>query len=214
MTMHGRHPACFALLVLGGCLTFPTPVAAQQFPAYPNPPAQTNWGQPGGLTDWFWRRDMRQPAPRQIVRPEVANAAGAAAEPVAKPQPRLAKPPRNPARGTIAQPARLKSAASWKRMKNDATVRNLRNCLVAYAAREADRDKEASLSTLLIRATEESCRKEVDALIRTLATRSESAAIEPVMRELVQGLFVPAAKSAVSNRAPPAASAATVSLDP
>lgn len=207
--MHGRHPAWFSLLVLGGCLTFPTPVASQQFPVYPAPAPQTNWGQPGGLTDWFWGRDPRQPAPRPIVRPAVVNAAGVAAEPVAKPQPRPAKPPR------LAQPAKLKSAASWKRIKNDATVRNLRNCLVAYAAREADHDKEASLSTLLIRATEESCRKQVDALIRTLAARSESAAIEPVMRELVQGLFVPAAKSAIGNRAPPpATAAATVSLDP
>src|SRR5262245_47089456 len=154
-TMHGRHPACFALLVLGGCLTFPTPVAAQQFPTYPDPPPQTNFGQPGGMTDWFWRRDMRQPTPRPIVRPEIDKAASVTAEPV-KPQPRLRKPVRNPARDKLAQSERLKSAASWKRMKGDATVRNLRNCLVAYAAREADRDKEASLSTLLIRATEES----------------------------------------------------------
>jgi hypothetical protein len=212
--MHGRHPACFALLVLGGCLTFPTPVAAQQFPNYPDPPAQTNFGQPSGMTDWFWRRDMRQPTPRPIVRPEIEKAVSVTAEPVAKPQPRLRKPVRNPARDKLAQSsARLKSAASWKRIKGDATVRNLRNCLVAYAAREADHDKEASLSTLLIRATEESCRKEVDALIRTLAARSDSAAIEPVMRELVQGLFVPAAKSAISDRAPPEASAASGSLD-
>jgi hypothetical protein len=33
------------------------------------------------------------------------------------------------------------------------------------------------------------------------------------MRELVQGLFVPAAKSALSDRVPPEASAAKVSLD-
>src|SRR5262245_52164887 len=65
-TMHGRHPAWFSLLVLGGCLTFPTPVASQQFPVYPAPAPQTNWGQPGGLTDWFWGRDPRQPAPRPI----------------------------------------------------------------------------------------------------------------------------------------------------
>ena len=96
-------------------------------------------------------------------------------------------------------------------MKGDATVRNLRNCLVAYAKSEADRDKEASLSTLLIRATEESCRKQVDALIRTLAARSDSTAIEPLMRELVQGLFVPAAKSAISNRTPPEAATTAVS---
>ncbi len=210
--MHGRHPACLALLVLGGCLTFPTPVAAQQFPTYPDPPPQANFGQPGGMSDWFWRRDMRQPTPRPIVRPEIAKAASVTAEPV-KPQPRLRKPVRNPARDKLAQSARLKSAAAWKRMKSDATVRNLRNCLVAYAAREADRDKEASLSTLLIRATEESCRKQVDALIRTLAERSDSAAIEPLMRELVQSLFVPAAKSAISDRAPPEAAATTVSLD-
>jgi hypothetical protein len=208
--MHGRHPACFALLVLGGCLTFPTPVAAQQFPAYPDPPAQTNWGQPGGMTDWFRRRDMRQPMPRPIVRPEITKAASVSPEPAAKPQPRLPKPARN----NVAQSPRLKSAAAWKRMKGDATVRNLRNCLVAYAAREAERDKEANLSTLLIRATEESCRKQVDALIRTLAARSDSAAIEPLMRELVQSLFVPAAKSAISNRAPPETTSATVSLDP
>jgi hypothetical protein len=211
--MHGRHPACFALLVLGGCLTFPTPVAAQQFPAYPAPPAQTNFGQPSGMTNWFWRRDMRQPAPRPMVRAEIDKAASVAAEPVAKPQPRLRKPASSPARDKVAQSARLKSAASWRRIRSDATVKNLRNCLVAYAAREADRDKEASLSTLLIRATEESCRKQVDALIRTLAARSDSAAIEPVMRELVQGLFVPAAKSAINDRAPPEASAAAASLD-
>jgi hypothetical protein len=211
--MHGRHPACFALFVLGGCLTFPTPVAAQQFPNYPDPPAQTNFGKPGGMTDWFWRRDTPRPTPRPTVSPEIDKAANVTAEPAAKPQPRLRKPVGNPAPAKIAQSARLKSAASWKRIKGDATVKSLRNCLVAYAEREADRDKEASLSTLLIRATEESCRKEVDALIRTLAARSDSAAIEPVMRELVQGLFVPAAKSALSDRVPPEASAAKVSLD-
>jgi hypothetical protein len=163
------------------------------------------------MADWFWRRNMRQPTPRPIVRPEI-DKASVTTEPV-KPQPRLRKPVRNPARDKLAQSGRLKSAAAWRRMKGDATVKNLRNCLVAYAAREADRDKEASLSTLLIRATEESCRKQVDALIRTLAARSDSAAIEPVMRELVQGLFVPAAKSAINDRAPPEASAAAASLD-
>jgi len=209
--MHGRHPACFALLVLGGCLTFPTPAAAQQFPTYPDPPSQTNWGQPGGMTDWFGRRDIRQPMPRPIVRAEIAKATSVSPEPVVKPQPRQPKPAHNPARDNLAQSPRLKSAAAWKRMKGDATVRNLRNCLVAYAKSEADRDKEASLSTLLIRATEESCRKQVDALIRTLAARSDSTAIEPLMRELVQGLFVPAAKSAISNRAPPEAATTAVS---
>lgn len=90
-----------------------------------------------------------------------------------------------------------------------------RNCVVAYTASETDRDKDATLSTLLIRATEGTCRKQADALMHTLAERAGQSGTEPVMRELVQSLFVPAARSALAaHQTPSEESTAAIKASP
>ena len=81
----------------------------------------------------------------------------------------------------------------------------LRDCVASYASREAQRNKDGTWADLLIRATEGDCRAPFDEMARTLATRFGEGRIEPVMRELIDTTFLPAAKQAAAEGAPASA---------
>jgi hypothetical protein len=211
MTMrHGRRLGCVALLVLCGFLSAPSRVAAQQFPPFPEPAIDNSFN--GGSVQGWWRKPSGREATPRDIRPVVRKAANVTNEPIAKPAARLKKSAATSVnRQQAAQPARPNAAAWWKRLKNDPVVRRFRDCVVSYTASATDRDKDATLSNLLIRATEGSCRNQADALMHVLAQRAGQSGIEPVMRELVQSVFVPAARSALSDSAT-ATAGATASI--
>lgn len=212
---HGRRRGYVALLVLCGFLSVPSRIAAQQFPPFPDPAIDNSFNG-GASKDWWGKPYRREAAPRDI-RPEIRNVANVTAEPTATPRPRLRKSP--PAisskRNRTLQSDRSSSAAWWKRLKADPAVLGFRNCVIAYTASETDRDKDATLATLLIRATEGTCRKQADALMHTLAERAGQSGTEPVMRELVQSVFVPAARSALAaHQTPSEESTAAIKASP
>src|SRR5262245_38411874 len=91
-------------------------------------------------------------------------------------------------------------AAWWQRQGNP-VVFNFRDCVASYASREARRSKDGTWADLLIRATESDCRAPFDEMARTLAKRFGEARIEPVMRELIDTTFLPAAKQAAASSA-------------
>jgi hypothetical protein len=92
-------------------------------------------------------------------------------------------------------------AAWWQRQGNP-VVFNFRDCVASYASREARRSKDGTWADLLIRATESDCRGPFDEMARTLAKRFGETRIEPVMRELIDTTFLPAAKQAAAESAP------------
>jgi hypothetical protein len=101
-------------------------------------------------------------------------------------------------------------AAWWQRQGNP-VVFNFRDCVASYASREARRSKDGTWADLLIRATESDCRAPFDEMARTLAKRFGETRIEPVMRELIDTTFLPAAKQAAAESAPaPAAPSSDV----
>ena len=164
----------------------------------------------------WWRKPSGREATPRDIRPVVRKAANVTNEPIAKPAARLKKSAAASVsrQQAAAQSARPNAAAWWKRLKNDPAVRRFRDCVVSYTAGATDRDKDATLSSLLIRATEGSCRNQADALMHVLAQRAGQSGIEPVMRELVQSVFVPAARSALTDSATvaTAATGATASI--
>jgi hypothetical protein len=185
-------------------LSVPSRIAAQQFPPFPDPVIDNSFNG-GGFMDW-WRKPYGREATPRNLRPEIRNAANVTSEPIATPQSRSRQPSGTPLNRRKVSPSyRPNSPAWWKRLKAHASVRNFRDCVVSYTASETDRDKDATatLSTLLIRATEGNCHKQADALMHTLIERVGQSGIEPVMRELVQSVFVPAARSALTDRSTP-----------
>jgi hypothetical protein len=210
---HGRLGSV-ALLVLCGFLSAPSRVAAQQFPPFPDPVIDNSFN--GGTVPRWWRKPSGREATPRDIRPVVRKAASVTNAPIARPPARLRKPAAASVsrQQAAAQSARPNAAAWWKRLKNDPAVRSFRDCVVSYTAGATDRDKDATLSSLLIRATEGSCRSQADALMHVLAQRAGQSGIEPVMRELVQSVFVPAARSALTDSATAetAATGATASI--
>src|SRR5262249_27406688 len=89
--------------------------------------------------------------------------------------------------------------ASWWQHQGNPVVFNFRDCVASYASREAGRSKDGTWADLLIRATESDCRAPFDEMARTLAKRFGEARIEPVMRELIDTTFLPAAKQAAAS---------------
>jgi hypothetical protein len=89
--------------------------------------------------------------------------------------------------------------ATWWQRQGNPVVFNFRDCVASYASREAGRSKEGTWADLLIRATEGDCRAPFDEMARTLAKRFGEARIEPVMRELIDTTFLPAAKQAAAS---------------
>ena len=156
---------------------------------------------------------IREEGTPRDIRPVVRKAASVTSEPIARPPARLKKPAAAAVNRQPAAAQRANAVAWWKRLKNDPVVRSFRDCVVSYTADATDRDKDATLSSLLIRATEGSCRNQADALMHVLAQHAGQSGIEPVMRELVQTVFVPAARTALepSNR-PKAATGATAAI--
>jgi hypothetical protein len=92
--------------------------------------------------------------------------------------------------------------ATWWQRQGNPVVFNFRDCVASYASREAGRSKEGTWADLLIRATESDCRAPFDEMARTLARRFGESRIEPVMRELIDTTFLPAAKQAAATGAP------------
>jgi hypothetical protein len=92
--------------------------------------------------------------------------------------------------------------AIWWQRQGNPVVFNFRDCVASYASREAGRSKEGTWADLLIRATESDCRAPFDEMARTLAKRFGEAKIEPVMRELIDSTFLPAAKQAAASETP------------
>jgi hypothetical protein len=92
--------------------------------------------------------------------------------------------------------------ATWWQRQGNPVVFNFRDCVASYASREAQRNKDGTWADLLIRATEGDCRAPFDEMARTLAKRFGEARIEPVMRELIDTTFLPAAKQAAAESAP------------
>ncbi len=92
--------------------------------------------------------------------------------------------------------------ASWWQRQGNPVVFNFRDCVASYASREAGRSKDGTWADLLIRATEGDCRAPFDEMARTLAKRFGEARIEPVMRELIDSTFLPAAKQAAASGTP------------
>jgi hypothetical protein len=92
--------------------------------------------------------------------------------------------------------------ATWWQRQGNPVVFNFRDCVASYASREAARSKEGTWADLLIRATESDCRAPFDEMARTLAKRFGEARIEPVMRELIDTTFLPAAKQAAAAGTP------------
>jgi hypothetical protein len=95
--------------------------------------------------------------------------------------------------------------ATWWQRQGNPVVFNFRDCVASYASREAQRNKDGTWADLLIRATEGDCRAPFDEMARTLATRFGEGRIEPVMRELIDTTFLPAAKQAAAEGAPASA---------
>jgi hypothetical protein len=93
--------------------------------------------------------------------------------------------------------------ATWWQRQGNPVVFNFRDCVASYASREAGQGKEGTWADLLIRATESDCRAPFDEMARTLAKRFGEAQIEPVMRELIDTTFLPAAKQAAAAGTPP-----------
>jgi hypothetical protein len=94
--------------------------------------------------------------------------------------------------------------ATWWQRQGNPVVFNFRDCVASYASREAQHSKDGTWADLLIRATEGDCRAPFDEMARTLAKRFGEARIEPVMRELIDTTFLPAAKQAAAESAPAA----------
>jgi hypothetical protein len=94
--------------------------------------------------------------------------------------------------------------ATWWQNQGNPVVFNFRDCVASFASREAGRNKSSTWADLLIQATESDCRAPFDEMARTLAQRFGESGIEPVMRELIDTTFLPAAKSAAANAPPPA----------
>jgi hypothetical protein len=95
--------------------------------------------------------------------------------------------------------------ATWWQHQGNPVVYNFRDCVASYASREAQRNKDGTWADLLIRATEGDCRGPFDEMARTLAKRFGETRIEPVMRELIDTTFLPAAKQAAAESAPASA---------
>src|SRR5262249_59838187 len=85
---HGRRREHIAVVLLCGCLST-TPVVAQQFPPFPDPPVDRNFNR-GGLVDGLWRPLGGEAMPRDI-RPELRKARNVTTQPIADPQPRSRK---------------------------------------------------------------------------------------------------------------------------
>jgi hypothetical protein len=92
--------------------------------------------------------------------------------------------------------------ATWWQRQGNPVVFNFRDCVASYASREAGQRKDGTWADLLIRATEGDCRAPFDEMARTLAKRFGEARIEPVMRELIDSTFLPAAKQAAASGTP------------
>jgi hypothetical protein len=212
---HGRRRGYVALLVLCGFLSVPSRIAAQQFPPFPDPAIDNSFN--GGAPKNWWGKPYRREAAPRDIRPEIRNVANVTAEPAAAPRPRLRKSQAaaTSKRSRTVQSIRPNSAAWWKQIKADPAVLDFRNCVTTYTAGETDRDKDATLAALLVRATEGACRKQADLLMHMLAERAGESGIEPIMRELVQSIFVPAARSALAAHQTPAeASTGSIKTSP
>jgi hypothetical protein len=96
-------------------------------------------------------------------------------------------------------PAWSQNATDWSQAEGRLVVLRLRDCIAAYANREAQRAQDEKPGALLIAAIEEDCRSAFDGLIQLFAQHTDAEEIELQLRTITDTTLLPALKGKRGN---------------
>jgi hypothetical protein len=202
-------PAALPAVAAAPALALPGPppeASVQVAPAYAAPPQVRRV--PPSQTLHTPLADI--PPVTLFVPPAVVGAAAAAPAPAAvaalpppvampEPKPAVAEPPLPPATSRIHKQAEPTDEATWWRTEGEPAIVNFRDCIAAYAGREAPRRPQTSLGDLVIEAGAGDCRAPFEDMMTTLTVRYGRERLETAMGAILNETLLPAARAAADE---------------
>ncbi len=118
-----------------------------------------------------------------------------------EPKPAAPEPPLPPATSRIHKQPDAVDEATWWRTEGEPAIVNFRDCIAAYAGREAPRRPQTSLGDLVIEAGAGDCRAPFEDMMTTLTVRYGRERLETAMGAILNETLLPAARTAAEDAA-------------
>ena len=121
--------------------------------------------------------------------------------PMVTPEPKPAAPeaPLPPATSRIHKQPDTLDEATWWRTEGEPAIVSFRDCIAAYAGREAPRRPDTSLGDLVIAAGAGDCRAPFEDMMTTLTVRYGRERLETAMGAILNETLLPAARAAADE---------------
>jgi hypothetical protein len=175
----------------------PPPARVQVAPAYAAPPQAHRVPPSQALRSPL--ADI--PAATLFAPPALAGALAAAPALTPDPKPLAPESPPPPATSRLHKQPDAVDEATWWRTEGEPAIVIFRDCIAAFAGREAPRRPDSSVGELVIAAGAGDCRTPFEAMMTTLTLRYGRERLESAMGPLLNEMLLPAARAAAADAA-------------